>query len=141
MQCPYWMNTARAMLGKFTDATEPLNLEALTPEELGKVWFQMKGLEKIFEDTLDGLKKIAARSPLPVGDTKEVRPSMRSRSYFDDSKARGLIVMLMGQAGATEQEIEAKLASLMGKTEYEEYRTVNRPGAEKPKRKRQLKVA
>lgn len=140
-QCPAQMNIARAMLGKFQDITHGPQLETLSPEELGQVWAMAKAAEKLIEPVLKSLKLVASTTPLPVDETKEVRPMLRSRSYFDDSKARGLIVMLMGQAGATEEEIQAKLASLSGKTEYEEYRTVNRPGVDKPKPKRKLKVA
>lgn len=141
MQCPAQMNIARAMLGKFQDITHGPQLETLSIEELGQVWAMAKAAEKLIEPVLKSLKQVALKTPLPVDETKEVRPVLRSRSYFDDSKARGLIVMLMGQAGATEAEIEAKLASLVGKTEYEEYRTVNKPGVEKAKPKRKLKVA
>lgn len=134
--CPYWMNIAKAMLGKLQAVEKGPELSTLTLEELGQVWDMAKKAEKILEPLFKGMKKVIQPGPtedgeipevkpLPIGD-KEVRPVPRSKTFFDASKARGFIVTLMQRSGATQEEIDAKIESLNGKTEYEEYRTVKR---------------
>ncbi len=124
--CPVWTNTAKAMLGKLAAIENGPELSALSLEELGRVWELAKMVEKIVEPLLKGLKLVAAETPLPIGDAYEVRPQVKSRSYFNDSAARGLITMLLGQAGHNEGEIASKLATLKGKTEYNEFRKVKK---------------
>lgn len=121
--CPAHTNFAKAMLGRLGDIEKGPELSSLTPEERGTVWAQLKQAEKIVEMTLASLKKM---TPFPVGEEHEVRPTAKSRSYFDDAKARGLIVTLLDQAGVSEDEIKAKLASLNGRTEYAEFRKQKR---------------
>lgn len=126
MSCPYYTNTAKAMLGKLQDIEKGPELSALSLEELGKVWEMAKTIEKLVEPLIDGIKLMAAKQPIPVGEKYEVRPAPRSRTYFDDSKARGMIVRLLAESGATEEEIQSKLKSLSGKTDYVEFRKVKR---------------
>lgn len=141
MSCPYQMNIARSMLGKLQDVTNGPDVSTLSLEELGQVWVMMKAVEKLIEPLEKSLKAVASKTPLPIDERKEVRPSPRSRSFFNDAAARGEIVILMGKLGYTEEQIAAKLASFTGKTEYEQYGTVNKPGVEKAKPKRKLQMA
>jgi hypothetical protein len=124
--CPAHTNFAKAMLGRLQSIAEGPELSSLTDEERGVIWEEAKKAEKIVEGVLASLKKMAAQAAIPVGDKYEVRPMDRSKTYFDDSKARGLIVQLLGQMGETEEEIQAKLKGLTGKTSYVEFRKVKR---------------
>jgi len=124
--CPYWMNTAKAMLGKLTEITQGPHLTALTPEEMGQVWELAKQAEKLLEPVLKGLKKIAAEKPIPIGDKYEVRPVERSRSYEDTDAMRGELVKALAKLGMSDEDIEKKLASFKGKTVYPEFRKQKR---------------
>ena len=124
--CPYYTNFAKAMLGRLAEIQTGPELSSLTDDEKGKVWEECKKAEKIIETLLTGLKKMAEQKAFPVGDKYEVRPIDKGRTYFDDSKARGLIVTLLGRAGANEKEIETTMKGLHGKTEFQEFRKVKR---------------
>lgn len=124
--CPYQTNFAKAMLGRLAAVEAGPEMSTLTPEEKGKVWEELKHAEKIIDLTIKALKGMAAMEPIPIGTDKEVRPKAKSTTYFDDAKARGLIVQLMGRLGADEDEIEAQLAKLRGKTEFVEFRTLKK---------------
>lgn len=138
--CPYQTNFVAAMAGKLEAIEKGPKPPEIGPEELGRVWSDLKRAEKIAEETLKAIKPIiTSAEPLPIGDTKEVRPAERSKSYFDDSKARGMIVTLLGRLGKSDAEIAEAVASLTGKSTYFEYRTVNREGIEKPKKARKKK--
>lgn len=120
--CPYYTNFAKAMLGKLQAVERGPELSELTPVELGQVWEMVKMAEKLTESILGGLKRVAAETPLPIGNKYEVRPQTKSKKFFNDSAARGLIVTLLGQAGRSDDEIKAQLNQLHGKTTYSEFR-------------------
>lgn len=124
--CPYHTNFAKAMLGKLEVVENGPQLSTLSLTELGEVWELAKKAERIIEPLLKSLKTIAADKPIPIGDAYEVRPQSKSRTYFDDSKARGLIVTLLGRLQTDEEDIQKQLKSLTGKTEYQETRKLKR---------------
>lgn len=123
VSCPYYTNFAKSMLGRLKAIESGPDLAALSGEDAIKVWEELKTAEKIVETSLKSLKKIAEQKPFGNG-THEVRPKMKSRTYFDDGAARGLIVTLMGRLGSSEEEIQGQLKKLHGKTEYPEFRKV-----------------
>lgn len=125
-KCPAIVEQARIVLGKVKSVVEGPDLTALTQEELGEAWRIAKEAEKLIEPLFEGLKKIAAVAPLLIDEKFEVRPVTKSRSFFDNDGARGLIVKLMSQAGKSDEEIAVELAKLQGKREYDEYRKVKR---------------
>lgn len=126
--CPYWTNFAKSMLGRMQAIENGPELSELTPEEMGKAWEDAKKAEKIAEMTIKALKLMASKNPFPVGEKYEVRSKEKSRTYFDDGKARGLIVTLMTRAGSEPQEIEQQLEALKGKTTFEEFRAFKKTG-------------
>lgn len=122
MSCPYQTNIAKSMLGKLQAIENGPELSALTPEELGQVWEMAKTAESIVTPLLKNLKGIADTTPLPVGPGHEVRWQTKSRKYFNDAAARGMIVTLLGRLGHSDEEISSQMKKLEGKTEYREYR-------------------
>lgn len=126
MSCPYYTNFAKAMLGRLKEIEKGPEVSELASEEKAKLWEELKKAEKVLENTLDALKKMAAEEPFPVGEKYEVRPQEKTRSYFDDSKARGLIVTLLSKQGMSEDDIQTQLSKLHGKTKYQEIRKVKR---------------
>lgn len=124
--CPSWTNFAKSMLGRLQEIEKGPELSSLTLDELGKVWEDVKKAEKIIEATVKGLKLVAAETPFPVGDKYEVRQQEKTRTYFDDSKARGLIVTLLGRLEADQEEIDRELAKLQGTTHYTETRKLKK---------------
>ncbi len=124
--CPYYTNFAKSMLGRLEEIQKGPELSTLTDEEKGRIWEDAKRAEKMIETILDGLKLMADQKPIPVGDKYEVRPHDRTKAYFDQTKARGLIVTLLGKTGTPDTEIEKTLKGLNGRTEYQEFRKVKR---------------
>ncbi len=120
--CPYHMNVAKSMLGKLKDIHLGPDLESLSPEELGAVWTMLKEAEAIITPTLKSLKLYADTTTIPVGEGYEIRGQYKSRKYFNDSKARGLISVLLAKDGMTEEQIATKLAELHGETQYKDFR-------------------
>jgi hypothetical protein len=140
MSCPYWTNFAMAMAGRLQAIESGPTVEAMAPTELARVWEDSKQAETIAEHTLKGLKVIAAKQPIAIGDTHVVEGRERSRTYFDDAKARGLIIILAARAGMSDEETNAALAELNGKTAYTEFRKVKLPVV-KEKKPRKKKAA
>lgn len=124
--CPYWTNFAKSMMGRLEAIEKGPELSTLTDEEKGKVWEDLKKAEKIIELSLKGLKKAAEIAPFPVGDKFEVRPREGSRTYFDDAKARGLIITLLGREGKSQEEIDEEMKKLSGVTHYTEFRKLKK---------------
>lgn len=107
--CPYWTNLIKGALGKGIDDT-------VAPGEEGKLMEQLKDLEKVLGETLDRLREKAARTPLVIDDEWEYSvKSQEGRSSFDQAAARGVIISLMNASGASQEEIDAKLARLVKK--------------------------
>jgi hypothetical protein len=124
LSCPAHTNFAKAMLGKLQAIENGPELSALTPSELGAVWEMLKTSEAIVKSSMASLKIFAEQGTIPVGTEHEIRPQQKSRSYFDQSKARGLLTLLMTKAGSTDTEITDKIKSLTGETKYTEFRKV-----------------
>lgn len=122
LYCPQFTNFAKAMLGKLQAVEKGPELSSLSLEELGAVWTMAKTAEKIVENLLPNLKKIAEEKPLPVGPDHEIRPLTKSKKRFDQSKARGLITVLLGRLGVEDEEIQSQLEKLQVVGEYQEFR-------------------
>lgn len=128
--CPYYLNVAKAMLGRVVEIEKGPDFAELTEEELFRVWTDLKQIEDVVDKQLKRMKVLAARKPF--GDSQyEIAPSAKAKASFDADGARGMITLLLGKLGYSEDEIAAKLAKLTKKTEYNEYR----------KRKRSLPLA
>ena len=126
--CPYMTNFARSMLSTLKAIETGPDLIALTGEQLGAVWEQLKIAEKIVELQLTALKKIAVESPIPVGELYVVRPKTMSKTSFDAAAARGLITTLLGRTGANDEDIQKQMSTLYRKNEYNEFRKVKKTG-------------
>jgi len=116
--CPAHTALARAMLPELEGIAG--RIAAMTPEEGGRAWVLMKTVKRLAETVEDGLKHLAARSPLPLGNGKEVRPLTMKKASFDRAAAEELLRFY----GASDAEIEA----LETTTSYEQFRELNAPG-------------
>lgn len=114
--CPYYTNLAKAMIGDLEAVEKGPDLRTLSPEQLGQLWAKMKKYQTILDNIEVVGKIVAPTTPLIIDDEWEVKPVWQEgRSFFNDSAARGEIVKLMSAMGSTEDEINAKLKSLVGK--------------------------
>jgi hypothetical protein len=130
--CPYYLNFAKAMAGRMEEIKN-LTLSTLTGDELVKVWEEAKLAAKLAEEIIEKRLKVLAREGKIIGAKHEVTPKYQpGKMRFDDSKARGLIVTLMGRMGASEEDIQAEIKKLS--TKGPDYAVIT-------KRKRQLPMA
>ncbi len=114
--CPHHMNFVRSLLGELVQIEKGPDLKTVPVEDLGKAFDMMKKAVKVLERIEKAGKLVGSERPLPVDDKYEYRSKdSPGRKFFDAAKARGEIVKLMGQAGADEEAIAAKLESLNGK--------------------------
>jgi len=114
--CPHHMNFVRSLLGQLVEIEKGPNLNVVPLEDIGRAFDLFKKAEKILKIIEKAGKLAGAETPLPIDDKYEyVTRWQDGKASFDGAKARGEIVKLMGQAGASEEEIAAKLASLNGK--------------------------
>jgi len=116
LNCPHWTNMAKAMGGTLTAVETGPDLRTLTPEDFGVLWVKMKHYRVILDNIETVGKILAETSPLIVDNEWEIKPVWQSgRSFFNDSAARGTITQLMLAQGASQEEVDAKLRSLVGK--------------------------
>ncbi len=115
--CPHHMNFVRSLLGQIMNIEQGPELNALSLDQLGKAYAFAKDASKYLERIEKAGKLVGQDQPLPVDDKYEYRYRYDAgKSFFDAAKARGEIVKLMGKAGASEEDIKAKLESLNGKS-------------------------
>lgn len=98
--CPAHVTLVRAAASELD--TIATRIAALTPEEGGKAWSLNKRIRTLSDTIDENLRKLAKKTPLPIGDTHEVREGApQTRTTFDSKK----LVALAKEKGATEQEI------------------------------------
>lgn len=126
--CPYYTNFAKSMVGRLQAIEAGPELSTLTSDEKAKIFAELKIAEKIVEQQLGALRKLAAIEPIPaLGDEdKEYRATQRSRSSFDGAAARGMIATLLRRDNKTDDEIADVLKKLDKSTSYTEVRKVKR---------------
>ncbi len=97
---------------------EDVNVEALTITQLGAAWAKLKTIEALAEK-LSKRMKLAIYKEGQIPAEKEgyvYRPIEQSRAYFDNDRARGLLLQL----GAT----DAQMADLSKTTKFDVIRRV-----------------
>lgn len=130
--CPYFLNFAKAMSGRMEEIKK-LDFATLSGEELLKVWEDTKLAAKLAEELIEKRLKVLAKEGKIVSETHEVTPKFQAgRLRFDDGKARGLITILLGREGKSDDEIQKELEKL--KVRGPDYPVIT-------KRKRQLPMA
>lgn len=113
VSCPYWTNLVKGASGKLREIEKGPDLMEVTAEEAGAVMDYIKDVLKVAGKLEDALKERALKEPLPINDKKEYRAGeVSGKSFFDAAAARGLLIIMMGRAGLSEEEITEKMAAL-----------------------------
>lgn len=115
LSCPAKTALARSMLSDLESVDA--RIATFTPEQAGRAYLKLKEILTVAERVESALKQFAARTPLPLGNGKEIRPITFEKKSFSRTKA----LELLAAKGATVPEIEAL------KVPHEEthYRVVN----------------
>lgn len=99
--CPAQAALARAMVTDIGDLAHLVM--TLTPEQAGHAWAKLERVYDVAKHVESGLRMMALRSPLPLGDGRELRPIHFPRRDFSKDKA----LTLLKRKGATVAEIES----------------------------------
>lgn len=118
--CPYWNNLIKSAIHpasylgpEFVSVLEGLPISETAQAEL---FDKIKDAQRLFDEVEDKLKERIYRNPLPLNDEYEYRAKEQAgRTSFNASKARGLIVTLLTEAGYSQPEIDTTMATLLTK--------------------------
>ena len=114
--CPAYAGLVRSMVPDVERLAD--QVEAMTPEQGGAAWLKLQSNELLAERVRVGLKALASRAPLPVGNGKAVTELTVPVTRFVAARA----LEMLKAKGATEEDIE----SLYNTADETQFRIVKR---------------